>query len=235
MKSPEQFLATLSRSSHGAALSSTRRKPLLIALRTELQQTANRGIQIFPVPGIAQWTGQTDLLIREATVEISRLEELAEMYPLCTWRGAVGLSRICVVRLEEPAGRAWFAAKNEDQEGCRTLSIMRLVLREAAKSLGPGATILTDGDSFPVPPSRGSNWADPSAEIEEVPYWLRVMAFEPPDSPPGRSAQMPIAFPRPVPCRSRARHQKPFRNTLRRDSNFNRATWRWGWHVYRRR
>lgn len=247
MKSAEEFLSALDRGSRGAAFSTTRQKPL-VSLLTELRKTANRGLEIFPVPEIAQWTRHPELLIREATLEISRLEELAAMYPLCTWRAAVGPSRFCVVRLEESVGRAWFASNNEDQGDCRTLSTARgglvwaifrwpsgLVLRASAKALAPGVRILTDGESFPIPPSRGSTWADPSAEIEEVPHWLRVEAFEPPDSPPKKSAQLPVALSRRVPCRPRARLERPHRNTRNGHSNCSQATWRWGWHVYRRR
>lgn len=247
MKAPEERLSQFGRSSRGAAFSPKRGKPL-VSLRTAVQQATIRGLRIVPVPQIVQWTGKPELLVKEATLEITRLEELAAMYPLCAWRAAIGSSRLCVVRLEEPVGRAWFAAKSENQGDCRTLSDTRgatvwaifrwpagLVLRAPGKSLAPGVRILTDGDSFPIPPSRGCAWVNPWAEIEEVPHWLWTEAFVEPDSPPKRSAQAPTTLLRPLPCRSRTRVEKPHHSTRSGYSNCYQATWRWGWHVYRRR
>ena len=161
MKSPEEILSELGRCSLGSAFSSTRRNSL-ISTRAELRQAANRGLQIFPVPEIAKWTSHPELLIKEATLEVSRLEELTAIYPLCTWRAAVGSSGLCVIRLEEPVGRAWFAIKNEDQGDCRTLTTVRggtiwaifrrpagLVLRASTKALAPGVRILAEGRASP--------------------------------------------------------------------------------------
>lgn len=76
MKSPEEFSSELSRSSRGAAFSSARRK-LVTTLHPEVRQAANRGLQVFPVPEVAQWTGHPEQLLEEATVEISCLARRA--------------------------------------------------------------------------------------------------------------------------------------------------------------
>ena len=199
MKSAEVFLSELNRSSRGAVLTSTGMKPLS-SLHPAVRQVANRGLAVYPVPELAKLTGQSDFLIGEATSDISRLEELAAEHPGSIWHAAVGPSRLCLVRLDGIKGRVWFAAKNEDQTGCRTLSMTRgdfvwaifhwpagLALRASAKALATGVEILTDGDSFPIPTSGGSAWTDPWAEIEAVPNWLREIAFEPRDCPPGKA------------------------------------------------
>ncbi len=44
--------------------------------------------------------------------------------------------------------------------------------------------------------------ADSSAEIEAVPYWLRAIAFEQPDSTPGKAVSAPSRSARLAPWRS---------------------------------
>lgn len=247
MKSIETFLSEISQRSGNAGLTPAR-TAAVHGLHPRVRQAAAQGLAVFPVPDIARLTGNPDILIGEATTDLFRLEELAGGYPGCTWRSAVGLSRLCIIRIDGIAGREWFSSASEDHGGPHTLSVVRgeavwaifnwpagLVLRPSARVLAPGVRILTDGESFPIPPSRGCTWADPSAEIEEVPHWLRVKAFEPPDSPPPTSAQVPQVPRRPMPCRARARFPKPPRKLHIQYSNRNRAAWRWGWHAYRHR
>ena len=94
------------------------------SLDPEVRQAANRGLAVFPVPEFAKLTGQSEFLVGEATSDVSRLEELAAVHTSFAWHAAVGSSRLCVVRLDGLKGRAWFAAKNEDQGECRTLAAM---------------------------------------------------------------------------------------------------------------
>ena len=183
----------------------------------EVRQVANRGWHLFPVSPLAKFTAQPDLLIGEATSEISRLEAFAGEYPLCGWRVAVGPSSLCILELEGQGGRNSCAALMQDQGECITLSAHRgetawaffrwpagLVLRASAKRLAPGVKILAEGDSCPIPPSAGCAWANPWAEPEALPYALRELAFENPDSPPGSLLPAPAFSPPPVPCRSKA-------------------------------
>jgi len=247
MKSPEEFLSELSRSSRGAVFATARTKPLP-SLHPEVWQAANRSLAIFPDPEVARLTGRPEFLIGEATSDISRLEELAAEHPSNNWHAAVGMSRLCVVRIDGMRGRAWFAAQNEGEADCRTLSIMRgatvwatfqwpapLVLRASASLLSPGVRILSDGDSFPVPPSGGSKWVDPWAEIEAVPYWMREMAFEPPDSPLGKAVPVPSRSDRPASCRSFKRFETPQFSVRKGHPSCNHAGWRGGFRVSRRR
>jgi hypothetical protein len=245
MKSPEVFLSELNLSSRSAVVMTTRLNPVP-SLSCEVRQAANRGLAVFPVPEFAKLTGKPEFFIGEATSDISRLEEWAAEHPSCTWHGAVGLSRQCVVRIDGMKGRVWFAAKNEDQADCRTLSVERgdtvwaifrwpagLVLRSPAKALGPGVKILAEGSSFPIPPSGGSLWTDPWAEIEAVPYWMREIAFEPPDNPPGKAVPPPSA--RPLTCRPYARVEMPQSLIRKGHPCCNHAGWRGGFRLSRRR
>lgn len=214
MKTIEEFLSQHNTRGSACPFSSSLKRNIFSMLREEMLETINRGLTIFPVPEFVKLIPQPDLPFCEATSDISRLEELAAMYPLCTWRAIVG-SKLCVVRLDGLEGRAWFAAKCQEQGDCLTLTAVRgdmlwaifhwpkgLVLCASAKKLVPGVTILADGDSFPIPPSGGCTWANPRAEIEAIPYWLREFAFDAPNNSPGNAAPMPTPSPRTVFCRS---------------------------------
>jgi hypothetical protein len=83
-----------------------RRFPLPSAVR----QAANRGWMVFPVGPLAKLTANPDLLIGEATNDISLLEELASEYPECDWRVAMGPSSLCIVQLDGQVGSNSFAA-----------------------------------------------------------------------------------------------------------------------------
>lgn len=248
MKTLEEFFYEQNRRSLPCSAFSSPHGKLLSALRAEVRETANRGFAIFPVTELSRLTGQPDQLIGEATSDISRLEELGAMYPLCTWRAAVGPSGLCVVRMNALEDRAWFEAKCQDQGDCLTLTAVRggtvwaifyrpkgLVLRESAKRLTAGVRILGDGESFPVPPSPGCTWLAPWVEIEAVPYWLREFAFESPDNPPGKIVPVPSPLRRPAACRSTVRFDKPHRSTKKGFPTCNQAGWRAGFRVSRRR
>lgn len=247
MKSPEEFLSELCRSSRGSVFSSAPTKSLP-SLHPDLRKAANHSLTVFPVPEEARLTGRLEALIREGTSDVSRLEELAAEHSPCTWRAAVVSSRLCVVQLNGMRGLTWFAAKNDGLEHCRTLSVMRgdtawavfhwpegLALRDRANALAPAVRILTDGESFPVPPSGGSTWASLS-EIEAVPYWLRELAFEPPPcSPPGKAAAAPRRSPRPVSTNSFRHYEVPHRSVRSGHPSCDQAGWSGGFRVSRRR
>ncbi|MFP5234355.1 MAG: bifunctional DNA primase/polymerase [Acidobacteriota bacterium] len=231
----------------GTAFQSPRGKSLS-TLHPDVCQTANRGLEIFPVPEFAMFSGHADLLIGEATSDLVRLKELAEEYRSSTWRVAVGASGLCVVEAAGPEGKASLAATSQGQVDCLTLRVERggmawaffqwpkgLVLRDPAKRLPPGVRILGDGDSCPVPPSPSCRWTNPWAEIETLPVWLRELAFNTPDSPPGRAVSAPERSPRPAPCRSSARFEMQHRRSGIGFPIPDHAGWRGGFRVSRRR
>ena len=246
MKSPEEFLSELCRSSRGETLKLAKAKPLS-RLHAEVQQAANLGLPVFPVPEVARLTGRPESLIAEATSDICRLEELASEYASCAWHAAAGMSRFCVVRVDGMRGAAWFAAKNDGLDNCCTLSVVRgdiawgvfqwpagLVLRAWAKALAPGVRILADGDSFPVPPSGGATWANLREPlIESVPYWMRELAFEPPDSPLGKEAPAPSRHDHPEFSRSFARLETFDSSVRKGHPSCNQAGWKGGFRVSR--
>ncbi len=224
MKSPEEFFSERKlRISLDEAFTSPRGQSLS-TLHREVCQTASLGLEIFPVPEIAAFSRRTDLLIGEATSDIFRLNELVEEYRPSKWRVAIGPSGLCVVEVVGHEGRASLAAMSGDDEGCFTLRAERggmtwvffqwpkgLAMRDPAKRLAQGVRILGKGDSCPVPPSPSCRWINPGAEIEAVPGWLRELAFEPTDNPPGKV--VPVAVPphRPVLCRRTLRFEKQHR------------------------
>ena len=249
MKTLEEFFSEHNRSiSPVPRFGSSQRSPLLV-LSQELRDTANRGLAIFPVPDLAKLTAQRDLLISDATSDVSRLEELAAEYPSSKWRAAVGPSGYCVVRMNAQDGVTWFAAKcQEHGVDCFTLTALsgdmvwaifrwpeNLVRRASAVGLPSGVSFLDDGDSFSVPPSRGCKWANACAEIESVPYWLRELAFESPENPPGKVVSVPVPFPRSTTCRSTTRFDKPHRGTKKGFPTCNQGGWRTGFRISRRR
>lgn len=245
MRSPEQFFAELGQISRQTVSTPTTPYPLT-SLHPEVRQAVNRGLAVFPVSEIAQWTGNPERLTEQATDEVSRLQELAAENPRCAWRATS--SRFCVIRIQGPEGRAWFAAKNSDQDDVRTLTVVRgaivwavfqwpvgLVLRASCSKLATGVRILTDGESFPIPPSRGCTWVNLWAEIEAIPYWLREFAFVPPDVPPGKKILPSSRSVCPPPCRSVARFE-PRPSTARKGyPSCNQAGWKGSFRVSRRR
>jgi hypothetical protein len=244
----EEFFSEHNRNiSTSSRLGSSQRK-LLAVLKQEVRDTANRGFAIFPVPELAKLTAQRDRLIGEATSDSARLEVLAATH-LCTWRAAVGPSGYCVVRMSAQKDVSWFAANCQEQGmDCLTLTVVsgdmvwaifqwpkNLVLRASPDGLPSGVSFLEGGDSFPVPPSRGCKWANAWADIEAVPNWLKELAFESPDIPPGKVALAPSPFPRPAICRSTTRFDKPHRGTKKGFPTCDQAGWRAGFRISRRR
>jgi hypothetical protein len=223
MKSIEMYLSELARHRNSQyAASTSRDNNCLLTLPEEVRQAANRGWQIFPVSPLAKFSGNPDLLIAEATSEVSRLEEFAAEYPTCRWRVALGSSSLCALELEGQAGRESFTAVAGDQGESLTLQARRgdaalaffqlpkgSVLRASAKKLATGLRIL--GESCLIPPSSGYDWVNPWAEVEAVPYSLRELAFEPSDIP--RECALPLPQPsnRHAFCRSTMNPTKPRR------------------------
>jgi hypothetical protein len=236
MRSLEEFFNEHNkRAFRDLALTSAKHQSLF-KLHPELRQAANRGLEIFPVPEIAKLAGQPDLLIGEATSDVSRLEELATEYPFCSWRVALGPSGLCVLRIDGALGGASLAALSLDEDDSLTLRAERgdtvwaffrlpkdLKLRSSTQELVPGVSVLADDDNCPIPPSGGSKWLNPWAEIEAVPDWLRQLAFESPNSPPGKAIPVRTPFPRPAPCRSSQRFEKQHRRVQNGYPNFNQG------------
>jgi hypothetical protein len=185
-------------------------------LPAEVREAANRGWVLFPVSPLEKLTGRSDLLIGQATSEVSRLKELAAEFPGCSWRVAVSPSSLCILHLNGPQGRASLAtALCQNDWDCCTLEARSgdaawvffqrpkgLVLRSSARRLAGGVKILGDGDSCVIPPSADCTYVNPWAEIDAVPHWLRELAFEPVDNAPGNARAMPTPSQRPAPCRS---------------------------------
>lgn len=184
-------------------------------LSNEVRGLARLGLKLFPVSLAAKLAGDPDRWIADATDDISLLEELSTA-PLWGYRLALGASGLCVLVLDGAVGRASFAALVPDLAECFTLQarrgdVMNAFFRQPAgmkgivsvRKLAPGVSILGDCAGFDVPPTGGTAWINPGAEIETLPYALReLLGLEPPDSPPGRAMPAPKPSPRPVPCRS---------------------------------
>ena len=246
MKSIEEFLSERNRRSAISATCDSRQRKPISPLPAAVVQAANLGFQIFPEPEMARLLGQQEQLIDEASNDTSRLEELAALYPSCLWRVALDQSRICVIRLDGPEGRASLAKMSEDEADCLTLSAERGdtvwiffwrpkgVLRASARRLAPGVMILAGNESCPIPPSAGSVWLNPWAEIESVPCWLRKLAFEIPDGPPVKALPVPT-LPLAMTCRSRGGFEKQHRGTSKAYPNCNQAGFRGAYRVARRR
>ena len=216
-------------------------------LHPELHRAANCGLEIFPVPESARLTGQPERLIGEATSDISLLKELASEYTPCSWRVALGLSKLCALRVDGALGRASLAALSLDEDDSLTLRAQRgdtvwaffrypvgLTLRSSAKKLAPGVSVLASGESCPIPPSAGGTWLNSWAEIEAVPSWLRELAFESPNTPPGEAIAVRTPSPRPAPCRSAQRFEKQHRCVRNGYPNFNQGGGRRGFRPSRR-
>lgn len=249
MKTLEEFFSEHNSDVSSLTRFSSSQRNSFSVLSQELRDTANRGFAIFPVPELAKLTAQRDLLIGEATSDLTRLEELAAAHPLSQWRAAVGPSGYCIVRMNAKDGVNWFSARCRDQGvDCITLTTVsgdmvwaifrwpkNLVLRASAEGLPSGVSVLDGGDSLPVPPSRGCKWANAWAEIEAVPYWLRKLAFDSPDNPPGKIVPVQSPYPCQAICRSTTRFDKPHRGTKKGFPACDQAGWRAGFRISRRR
>jgi len=104
MNLEDYFLEKYGPSSPSTA-STTSAGNLSSGLPEEVRQAAKRGWHVFPVSPLAKFTAQPDLLIGEATSEISRLEEFAAEYPLCGWRVAVTKQARRVLDEPDPIGK----------------------------------------------------------------------------------------------------------------------------------
>jgi len=236
MRSLEEFFRERNRRTFPGLALNAKANHARFELHPDLRQAVNRGLRIFPVTEIAKLTGQPDQLIGEATCDVSRLEELAAEYPFCLWSVALGPSNLCVLRVYGYRGRASLATLSQHEEDTLTLraecgdtiwALFRhpkhLKLRTSARKLAPGIAVFAKGESSPIPPSPGSKWLNPWAEIEAVPYWLRKLAFEDPDDPPGEASLVSVQSPRLVPCRSVRRveqsHRRAITTALARPAN----------------
>jgi len=242
MKSIEQFFSEQNRRNViNTACDSQQRKPLS-PLHDEVLQAASRGFQVFPEPEMARLFGQQEQLIDEASNDTSRLKELAALYPSCLWRVALDQSRLCVIRLDGPEGRASLARMSEDEADCLTLAAQRGdtvwiffwrpkgVLRASDRRLATGVTILADNDSCSIPPSAGSVWLNSWAEIESAPCWLKKLAFEIPDGPSVKALPVPT-LPLAVTCRTHGGFEKQHRGTSKAYPNCNQAGFRGAYRV----
>lgn len=241
----EKFLLEYSRSAPSAA-SCLRQRNYSSPLAEEVRQTVNRGLRVFPVPVLSP---SPDLLIGEASCEISLLEEFAAAYQGCGWRVTATDPALLVLRIDGNAGWGSVTALScYDQEGCLTLQVRcgdttwaiflrpkRLAPFAVAKKLADGLTILGGGSSFPIPPSVGCAWRDPSAELCATPYWLRALVLDSPDDQPGKAAPAPARPSRPVPCRRPAHAVKPGWSARKGYPACNQAGWRGGYRIYRQR
>jgi len=219
-------------------------------LHPEVRAMANRGLWIFPVPEIATITADPELLIAEATTDLIRLEEMAAQYVNAgnKWSVAIGPSQLCVVEVAGAKARASLAAMSLGQEDCLTLSVERggmtwilfrwpkgLVLCDPPRRLPSGIRILGNGNSCPVPPTPSCRWTTPCAEIEALPVFLRELAFNNPNNSPGQAVSVPERSPRPAPCRSTLRFEKPHHQSGDGFPIPDQAGWRRGFRVSRRR
>jgi hypothetical protein len=118
----ERFAESLS-SPPTALTSSTNHRHSI--LPEEVRQAANLGWRIFRVSPLAKLMGNRDLLIGEATCDVSRLEQFAAEYPSCEWRVAIGPSSLCVLKVVGPGGRNSLAALSQDEGECLTLQSRR--------------------------------------------------------------------------------------------------------------
>lgn len=248
MRSIEEFLSDAARrkNSPSATFTSDQRNRRS-ALPDAVRQAASRGWHVFPVIRLAKVIGNPDLLIGEASSNLSLLEELSVEYAPSEWRLALGPSSLCVLELSGRQRSHAFAALSGQGE-CLTLQAQRadigcaffaypepLVLRDSAKKLVPGLRVLGPGDSCTIPPCGGWFYINPWAEIEAVPNWLRVLAFDAPDSPPAITVSVPARPSRPTPCRSRQGFEMPPRMVRNGYPIHDHASWRAGFRISRRR
>jgi Bifunctional DNA primase/polymerase, N-terminal len=151
MESIEEFFSNLEHPSSPSKRFTPTHHNDRSTLPDAVRQAANRGWKIFPLSMLAKAAARPDLLISEATSDLSRLEELAATYPGCDWRVAAGPSSLSILRLDGQLGRNAFRVLSREQGECLTLQAQRgdaglaffrrpagLVLRNAAKELAPG-------------------------------------------------------------------------------------------------
>jgi len=217
-------------------------------LHVEVRQAAERGFAVFPVPEPARLAGRPEHLIAEATSEMSLVEELAAKYPSCGWRIALGPSRLCALVVGGSHGRASLAALSREEDDSLTLQALRgdstwaffqrprgLRIRKDAKDLARGVRFLAEGDSCPIPPSGGSAWKNPWAEIEAVPAWMKTLVFEGPHDSPGRVLPAVAHSHLPAAYHSFQRMKQEHRRAQNRYPTRKNPGWRKGFRMSRRR
>lgn len=249
----ERFLLANGQSSLSAA--SISRQPEQRSLLTDdVRQAANHGLRIFPVSQLAKLMASPDLLIYEATSDVTRLGELAAEHGPCREWLAVADPWLCVLRIDGAAGGNSSVATLSfgSQEDCHTVMARRgdvawaffkspkgFMRRSATRDLASGLSIVSAGHSCPIPLLNGCICGKLCAEIEimSVPFWLRELAFEPLDSPPAKAAPVPNPSLRPGPCRLPARSVKQERDTRKGYPVYGQAGWRGreGYRISRRR
>jgi len=178
----ERFISEHVGSPSGAFTSSS--DPSSTDLPREVCEAANLGWRIFPVSLFAKLTGNPDLLIGEASCNLSRLKELATAYSLYEWRVAIGPSSLCVLKINGPEGRNSVVALSRDQEECVALRSGRgdtiwaffrwpanLVLRRSASKLPHGVRVIPAVPAKPRLKPVECAWRWPSR------VWLQVRAF----------------------------------------------------------
>jgi hypothetical protein len=240
----QQFLSQPS-GSFSAAFNS---RHFNLDLPEEVRELTRLGLKIFPVSLVAKLNGCPNRLIDDATDDVSLLGELsAAAQPLWGYRVALGPSGLCVLVLDG-ADRASSASLAPDLDECFTLRVRRgdtvcALFRQPAGlkqtvsvKLAPGVSILADGAGWDMPPTGGAAWVNPGAEIEALPYALReLLSSDPPDSPPGRAMPAPKPSPGPTPCRRRAYFPTSHKAPQKGHPVCDRADWRGGYRIYRRR
>lgn len=191
-----------------------------------------------------------DLLIDEATSDIARLEEMAAKHGPCRGWLAVADPWLCGLQIDGAEGGNSFVStlSLDSQEDCRTLMVSRgdiawvffkspkgFVQRSAARDLAPGLSIVPAGHSCPIPCGRTCGDLYAESEIMPVPFWLRELAFEPLDGPPGKAVPVPVPFIRPGQCRPPVRFAKQQRSTRKGHPVCGQAGWRGGYRISSRR
>jgi hypothetical protein len=155
-----------------------------------VRELAHRGPKLFPVSLSAKLVGDPDRLIAGATDDVPLLEDLsAAALPLWGYRRAISKPGLCVWRLDGLVGRSSYASLAPDlDESFTTLQARRgdavyaffrqpfgMKRTAAARELPPSASILGDCAGLDVPPTGGTVWVNPGAEVEALPYILREL------------------------------------------------------------
>lgn len=222
-------------------------------LSDDVRELAHRGLKLFPVSLAAKLAGDHDRLIAGATDDLTLLQELLQAIaarPFWGYRLALGPSGLCVLILDGAVGRGSLAALVPDLDDCSTLQArcgdkayaffrqptgMKRIA--GARKMAPGVSILGEGESCILPPSRGAVWVNHPgvAEVETLPYALRqLLAPEDPDTTPVRAIPAPKLSPRPAPCRPAARFPQPNQALRKGHPICGQAGWRGGYRISRR-
>jgi hypothetical protein len=177
-----------------------------------VRQATSRLWRVFPVLAHGR-SAYAQALIKDATCDEARLEQLAYEHHGCNWGVATGrASRVFAVHADDERGPAAFVAftmKYEDEHTWQeTLELELgdravcsfflwpegLVLRAGGRIIAPGLSIRGDGDWIVVPPSTNSagapyKYRDAETSVAPPPNWLVKRSFvEPEGQPTGRTS-----------------------------------------------